>query len=77
MKTIRKRDQNLKELIDNLKVGDYPIFDECSSYEITRVPGGYIYRNEFSGLCFVPECRCETGIKNSVTKTEPKKAVTK
>lgn len=75
MKTIRKKNEDLNELLRELKIGDYSIYDECTNYEITRVPGGYIYRNEYSGLCFVPES--VAGIKNSVTKAEPKKAVTK
>ena len=77
MKTIRKKNEDLNELLKELKIGDYSIYDECTNYEITRVPGGYIYRNEYSGLCFVPEVQAVPGIKNSVTKAEPKKAVTK
>ena len=68
----------LDEAEENLTDGDEPIFDAVNSYEITRCPGGFIYKNEYAGLCFVPEANTGVGvIKHSVAKTEPKKMVTK
>lgn len=65
MKRIRNKEDDLKAMLKELKIGDVPVFDTVSNYEITRVPGGYIYKNEYVGMVFVPEV--ET----------PKKVVTK
>jgi hypothetical protein len=84
MKTIRNKNEDLSEMLGELKIGDQPIFDAVSNYEITRVPGGFIYKNEYAGLCFVPEVKKVEPIKNSVvkepaivTKDKPKKTVEK
>ena len=78
MKKIRKEGENLEEMLKELKIGDCPILDSATGYEITKVPNGYIYKNEYIGMVFVPEKVEAVGsIKNSVAKTEPKKAVTK
>jgi hypothetical protein len=78
MKRLRNKGEDLSSMLKELKVGDEPIFDAVSNYEITRVPGGFIYKNEYAGLCFVPEANTGVGaIKHSVAKTEPKKMVTK
>lgn len=78
MKRIRNKGEDLAEMFSEMKIGDEPIFDTVNSYEITRVPGGFIYKNEYAGLCFVPEVNTGVGaIKHSVAKTEPKKMVTK
>lgn len=78
MKRLRNKGEDLAEMLQGLKIGDEPIFDTVTNFEITRVPGGYIYKNEYVGLCFVPEVSAGVGaIKNSVAKTEPKKMVTK
>jgi hypothetical protein len=78
MKRLRNKGEDLAAMLKELKVGDEPIFDAVSNYEITRVPGGFIYKNEYAGLCFVPEANTGVGaIKHSVAKTEPKKMVTK
>lgn len=78
MKQLRNKGEDLAEMLRGLKIGDEPIFDTVTNFEITRVPGGYIYKNEYVGLCFVPEASAGVGtIKHSVAKTEPKKAVTK
>lgn len=53
MKTVRSKNDDLMQMIESLKVGDQPIFDEVSQFEITRVPGGLIYKNEYAGVCFV------------------------
>lgn len=55
MKRIRKPNEDLSAMIAELKVGDSPILDSVSGYEIVKVPNGYIYKNEFAGMCFVPE----------------------
>ena len=72
MKKIRKEGENLEEMLKELKIGDCPILDSATGYEITKCP------NEYIGMTFVPE-KVETvgTIKNSVAKTEPKKTVTK
>ena len=79
MKRIRNKGEDLAEMLSEMKIGDEPIFDAVNSYEITRCPGGFIYKNEYAGLCFVPEVQMATvgAIKHSVAKTEPKKMVTK
>ena len=78
MKKIRKEGENLEEMLKELKIGDCPILDSATGYEITKVPNGYIYKNEYIGMTFVPESVEAVGtIKNSVAKTEPKKTVTK
>lgn len=55
MKQIRKANEDLESKIAELKIGDAPIFDSVTGYEIVKVPGGYIYKNEYAGLVFVPE----------------------
>ena len=77
MKKIRKEGENLEEMLKELKIGDFPILDSATGYEITKVPNGYIYKNEYIGMVFVPEVEAVGSIKNSVAKTEPKKTVTK
>lgn len=87
MKRIRKANEDLEEMLSELKIGDSPIFDEVSTYEITKVPNGFIYKQEYIGMVFVPDfpmvCKMEQEapkvavIPNSVTKASPKKAVTK
>ena len=93
MKRIRKENEDLEEMLRELKIGDSPIFDSATTYEITKVPNGFIYKQEYVGMVFVPDfpmiCDfpliCEKPsaepkvgeIKNSVAKASPKKAVTK
>lgn len=79
MKQIRHSNEDLQEMIDGLKVGDIPVYDTVSNYEITKVPGGYLYKNEYCGLCFVPDVKKETvgTIKSSVAKSEPKDMIKK
>lgn len=77
MKKIRKEGENLEEMLKELKIGDFPILDSATGYEIVKVPNGYIYKNEYIGMVFVPEVEAVGTIKNSVAKTEPKKTVTK
>ena len=80
MKQIRNRNEDLNEMLNELKIGDVPIYDTVSNYEITKVPGGFIYKNEYAGLCFVPDTKAEAkkvpvaNIPNSVAKVgRPKK----
>lgn len=80
MKKIRKEGENLEEMLKELKIGDCPILDSATGYEIVKVPNGYIYKNEYIGMTFVPDSpQKETvgTIKHSVSKTEPKQVVTK
>ena len=87
MKRIRKENEDLEEMLRELKIGDSPIFDSATTYEITKVPNGFIYKQEYIGMVFVPDFPmiCEKSsaepkvgeIKNSVAKASPKKAVTK
>ena len=83
MKTIRNKNENLEEMLKELKIGEQSIYDEVSNYEITKVPNGFIYKNEYVGLVFVPDFpkgagKAEVaGVPNSGTKTPPKKVVEK
>lgn len=80
MKKLRNKGDDLGEMLRELKIGDEPIFDSVTNYEITRCPGGYIYKNEYAGMVFVPDAplgdRVGT-IRGSIAKTEPKRTVTK
>ena len=53
-RTIRKSTDNLEQMLQDLKIGEPPILDTESGYDITRVPSGFIYRNEYIGMVFVP-----------------------
>ena len=78
MKRIRQKGENLEEILKELKVGDEPVFDSAKSYEIIKVPNGFIYKHEYCGMCFVPDANDKVGnIKGSVAKNEPKKIVAK
>lgn len=77
-KKIRNANEDLEELISNLKIGDGSIFDSATNYEITKVPNGFIYRHEYEGIVFVPDSKEKVGaIKNSIAKTEPKGKIEK
>ena len=79
-RTIRKSTDNLEQMLQDLKVGDPPILDTESGYDITRVMSGFIYRNEYIGMVFVPEQRQDGEkplVKNAVVKTEPKGKIEK
>lgn len=74
---LRKSDEDLEEMLKELKIGQ-TILDSETGYDICKVPNGYIYKNEYIGMVFVPENVEAVGsIKNSIAKTEPKKTVTK
>lgn len=55
MKHIRKPNENLEELLRELKIGDNSIYDSETNYEITKVPSGFVYKHEYVGLVFVPD----------------------
>lgn len=63
-KTIRTKKENLADMLKTLEIGDQSIYDEVTCYEITKVPGGYIYKNEYVGLTFVPDADIKTVRKN-------------
>lgn len=73
MNVIRKKNQDLEELLEELKIGDDSIFDEVTSWNITRVPGGFIYKNEYAGAVFVPYENKKTMADRKIEK--PVKAV--
>lgn len=50
----RKKGEDLESMLEEMKIGDQPIFDEVTCWDITRVPGGFIYKNEYAGAVFVP-----------------------
>ena len=77
MRRFRDKKEDLAEMLKELKVGDTPILDTVSGYEITRTIGGYIYKSEYAGMVFVPDVEKVGTIKNSVAKTEPKGKVEK
>lgn len=60
--------EDLCELLADMKIGGYSVFDGVTGYEITKVPGGYIYKNEFNGLVFVPDAEIKMP-----PRIEPKK----
>ena len=79
-RTIRKSTDNLEQMLQDLKIGEPPILDTESGYDITRVVSGFIYRNEYIGMVFVPDPpQKETvgAIKHSVSKIEPKGKIEK
>lgn len=50
----RKKGEDLGAILNEMKVGDQPVFDEVTGWDITKVPGGFIYKNEYAGAVFVP-----------------------
>ena len=75
-RTVRKSTDNLEQMLQDLKIGEPPILDTESGYDITRVVSGFIYRNEYIGMCFVPD-KEKPIVKNAVVKTEPKGKIEK
>ena len=66
---IRKAEDNLEEMLKELKIGQ-TVLDSETGYDITKVPNGFIYKNEYIGLVFVPDFKDE---KPKTEKAEPKK----
>lgn len=77
MKTIRNANEDLEDLLRELKIGDVPIYDSVTNYEICKVPNGFIYKNEYCGLVFVPDFPTEEKKPATEKKATPKKVVTK
>ena len=92
MKRIRKANEDLNEMLSELKIGDDPIYDSVTNYEITKVPNGFVYKNEYVGLVFVPdgeqkklapkpqtmmEQKIDKPVRNSMTKSEQKRVIEK
>lgn len=77
MKVIRNSSEDLSEMIRELKIGDMPIYDTVSQYEITKVPGGYIYKNEYCGLVFVPEAEKPRTMAEKKVEKPARRVVTK
>ena len=77
MQVIRTPDE-AKDVLSSLKDGEETTFNYNPKFRIMRIPEGFIYSSDYNGMCFVPTGNKEPGaIRNSVTKAEPKKAVTK
>lgn len=77
MQVIRTPDE-AKDVLSSLKDGEETTFNYNPKFRIMRIPEGFIYSSDYNGMCFVPAGNKEPGaIRNSVTKAEPKKAVTK
>lgn len=55
MKRIRQKGEDLEEMLKELNIGDMPIFDSLTNYEISKVPNGFLYQHEYSGVVFVPD----------------------
>ena len=55
MKKIRNPNEDLAEMLAELKVGDMPIYDTVTNFEISKVPSGFIYMHEYVGAVFVPD----------------------
>lgn len=55
MKRIRKANEDLEEMLRELKIGSNSVYDSETNYEITKVPNGFIYKNEYVGMVFVPD----------------------
>ena len=66
---VRKADENLEEILKELKVGQ-TVLDSETGYDITKTLTGYIWKNEYIGLVFVPDFPKE---EIKVVKAEPKK----
>lgn len=66
---IRKADENLKEILKELKVGQ-TVLDSETGYDITKTLTGYIWKNEYIGMVYEP---APTEEKPKTEKAEPKK----
>lgn len=69
---IRKAEDNLEEMLKELKVGQ-TVLDSETGYDITKTLTGYIWKNEYIGMVYEPAPKEEKTIEKSV----PKKTVTK
>lgn len=77
MQVIRTPDE-AKDVLSSLKDGEETTFNYNPKFRIMKIPEGFIYSSDYNGMCFVPAEKKEPGtIRNSVAKTEPKRAITK
>ena len=70
---IRKSDEDLEEMLKELKVGQ-TVLDSETGYDITKTLTGYIWKNEYIGMVYEPAPKEE---KSKTEKTEPKKRIEK
>ena len=66
---IRKAEDNLEEMLKDLKVGQ-TVLDSETGYDITKTLTGYIWKNEYIGMVYEPAPKEE---KPKTEKAEPKK----
>lgn len=78
MQVIRTPDE-AKDVLSSLKDGEETTFNYNPKFRIMKIPEGFIYSSDYNGMCFVPAEKKEAvgTIRNSVAKTEPKRAITK
>lgn len=71
---IRKSDEDLEEMLKELKVGQ-TVLDSETGYDITKTLTGYIWKNEYIGMVYEPAPKEEKPKteKASEVKAEPKK----
>lgn len=48
------KEPEMKEKLETMAIGDTIPFPSIAM-RVTRVPGGYLYYNEYCGITFVPE----------------------
>ena len=70
---IRKSDEDLEEMLKELKVGQ-TVLDSETGYDITKTLTGYIWKNEYIGMVYEPAPKEE---KPKAEKAEPKKRIEK
>ena len=66
---LRKSDEDLEEMLKELKVGQ-TVLDSETGYDITKTLTGYIWKNEYIGMVYEPAPKDE---KPKTGKAEPKK----
>ena len=71
---IRKADEDLEEMLKELKVGQ-TVLDSETGYDITKTLTGYIWKNEYIGMVYEPAPKEEKPKteKAGEAKAEPKK----
>jgi hypothetical protein len=71
-KETRNANENLEDCLNEMIIGDV-LYDSVTQFKITKVPGGYLFYNDYCGIAFVPCVKDAPAIvKNAVTKDEPK-----
>ena len=70
---IRKSDEDLEEILKELKVGQ-TVLDSETGYDITKTLTGYIWKNEYIGMVYEPSpASAPKDEKPKTEKAEPKK----